>query len=58
MTEENTLYQIEIQTPVSPAELDRFTDIADEAGYTVVTDLECGLVELRDTAIGYTEKDK
>jgi len=58
MTDEHTLYEIEIKTPVSPEELDRFTDIVDEAGYTVVTDLEYGVLELRNMAPGYDEEEQ
>jgi len=58
MSDKHTLYEIAIQTPVSPEELDRFTDIVDEAGYTVVTDLEYGVLELRNMAPGYDEENQ
>jgi len=55
MSEEHTLYEIKVQTPVSPNELAEFCELVDSDGYTVVTDLECGEIELRDTAEGYEE---
>jgi len=56
MSEEHTLYEIEIKTAVSPEELDKFTDIADEAGYVVVTDLQKGMLQLRGEAPDYKEE--
>ncbi len=53
MSEEHTLYEIDIQTPVSPDELNTFTDILEESGYSVVTDLEYGTIEVRGQAEGY-----
>jgi len=56
MSDEYTLYEIDIQTPVSPAELNRFTDILDEAGYHVMTDLEHGAMELRGENEDYIDE--
>ena len=53
--EEHTLYEIDIQTPVSPDELATFCELLDTNGYNVVTDLEYGAIEVRDTAGGYNE---
>jgi len=50
-----TLYEIDIQTPVSPQELRDFADLLDSAGYTVVTDLEYGAIEVRDTVENYSD---
>lgn len=56
MSEKHTLYKIDIQTPVSPSELDTFTSILEESGYKVVTDLEQGAIEVHAEAEGYANE--
>ena len=56
MSEKHTLYKIDIQTPVSPKELDAFTSTLEASGYQVVTDLEQGAIKLRAEAVGYTDE--
>ena len=54
MSDEHTLYEIDVQTPVSPEELHNFTKGLEEMGYNVVTDLEHGAIELRGENDNYT----
>jgi len=46
MSDDKPLYSIEIKTPVSPAELKRFTNLLESNGYEVITDLEYGLIRI------------
>jgi len=53
---EYTLYEIDVQTPVSPNEPQDFTELLESSGYNVVTDLERGEIQLRDTAERYKDE--
>jgi len=50
-----TLYEIDIQTPASPQEVAAFVELFEANGYTVITDLEYGVMRVRGTAEGYDE---
>lgn len=50
-----TLYEIDIQTPASPHEVATFVELFEANGYTVITDLEYGVMEVRGRAEGYDE---
>ena len=46
MSDEKPLYEIEIKTPVSPTELRRFTNLLENNGYRVITDLQYGVIRI------------
>jgi len=50
-----TLYKIDIQTPAAPHEVATFVEVLEAKGYTVVTDLEHGVMKVRGSAEGYDE---
>jgi len=50
-----TLYKIDIQTPAAPHEVATFVEVLEAKGYTVVTDLEYGVMKVRGSAEGYDE---
>lgn len=48
MSDDDTLYEVAIQTAVSPSELEDFVVLLENADYEVVTDLEYGELQIRD----------
>jgi hypothetical protein len=49
MADEGRLYDIDIQTEASPAELQSFCELLESNGYAVVTDLSHGKVRVKES---------